>query len=37
VNAIGRFVLGLMHEESHLAQIREIVRQARAARRSAGG
>jgi len=32
VNAIGRFVLGLMHEESHLAQIREIVRQAQAAR-----
>jgi len=32
VNAVGRFVLGLMHEESHLGQIREIVRQARAAR-----
>jgi hypothetical protein len=32
VNAVGRFVLGLMHEESHLAQIGEIVRQARAAR-----
>lgn len=32
VNAIGRFVAGLMHEESHLEQIREIVRQARAAR-----
>ncbi len=32
VNAIGRFLLGLMHEESHLGQIREIVRQARAAR-----
>jgi hypothetical protein len=32
VNAVGRFVLGLMHEESHLAQIREIVRQAQAAR-----
>jgi hypothetical protein len=32
VNAIGRFVLGLMHEESHLAQIRDIVRQALAAR-----
>ncbi len=31
VNAIGRFVLGLMHEESHLGQISEIVRQARAA------
>jgi len=34
VNAIGRFVLGLMHEESHLGQIREIVRQAQAARGS---
>ncbi len=32
VNAVGRFVLGLMHEESHLGQIREIVRQAQAAR-----
>ena len=28
VNAIGRFVLGLMHEEDHLGQIEEIVRQA---------
>jgi hypothetical protein len=34
VNAIGRFVLGLMHEESHLGQIAEIVRQAKAARRA---
>jgi len=32
VNAIGRFVLGLTHEESHLGQIGDIVRQARAAR-----
>lgn len=32
VNAIGRFVLGLMHDESHLRQIAEIVRRARAAR-----
>ena len=32
VNAIGRFVLGLMHEESHLGQIGDVVRQARAAR-----
>lgn len=32
VNAIGRFVLGLMHDESHLAQIQQIVRQARLAR-----
>ena len=31
VNAIGRFVLGLMHDESHLGQIEEIVRQAKAA------
>lgn len=34
VNAVGSFVLGLTHEEEHLAQIREIVRQARAARGS---
>jgi hypothetical protein len=34
VNAIGRFVLGLMHEESHLGQIAEIVRQAKVARRA---
>jgi len=32
VNAIGRFVLGLMHDDSHLGQISEIVRQAKAAR-----
>jgi hypothetical protein len=32
VNAIGRFVLGLMHDDSHLEHIGEIVRQARAAR-----
>ena len=32
VNAIGQFVLGLMHEESHLEQIEEIVRQAQVAR-----
>jgi hypothetical protein len=32
VNAIGRFVLGLMHDESHLAQMGEIVRQAQLAR-----
>jgi hypothetical protein len=30
VNAIGRYVLGLMHAEDHWGQIREIVRQARA-------
>jgi len=28
VNAVGRFVLGLMHEDSHLGQVAEIVRQA---------
>ena len=32
VNAIGQFVLGLMHEESHLEQTEEIVRQAQVAR-----
>jgi hypothetical protein len=32
VNAVGRFILGLMHEESHLGQIADIVRQARLAR-----
>ena len=32
VNAVGRFALGLMHDESHLGQIQEIVRQARLAR-----
>lgn len=31
VNALGRFILGLMHEDSHLGQIADIVRQARAA------
>jgi len=32
VNAVGRFILGLMHDESHLGQIGEIVRQAQTAR-----
>ncbi len=32
VNAVGRFVLGLMHEDDHLGQIEHIVRQARDAR-----
>lgn len=32
VNAIGNFALGLMHDDSHLGQIAEIVRQAEAAR-----
>jgi hypothetical protein len=29
VNAVGRFVLGLMHAESHLGQIEDIVKQAK--------
>jgi hypothetical protein len=32
VNAMGRFVLGLIHDDSHIGQIAEIVRQAKAAR-----
>ena len=32
VNAIGQFVLGLMHDDSHIGQIAEVVRQAKAAR-----
>ena len=32
VNAIGQFVLGLMHDDSHLDQIGDIVQQAEAAR-----
>lgn len=28
LNAIGRYLLGLMHEDSHLEQLREILRQA---------
>jgi hypothetical protein len=32
VNAVGRVVLGLMHDYDHLDQIVEIVRQARKAR-----
>jgi hypothetical protein len=32
VNATGRFIQGLMHEDSHLEQIREIMQQARLAR-----
>jgi hypothetical protein len=34
VNALGRFVLGLMHDESHLGQLAEIVSQAHVARRA---
>ena len=32
VNMIGRFALGLMHDDDHVGHIAEIVRQARAAR-----
>jgi len=32
VNAIGRFVLGLSHDDAHLGQIQDIMRQAQAAR-----
>ena len=32
VNAVNRFLRGLSHDDSHLAQIAEIVRQAKAAR-----
>lgn len=32
MNPIARFLLGLFHEDSHLEQLREIMRQARAAR-----
>lgn len=32
VSAVGQFVLGLWHDDSHLGQIEEIMRQARAAR-----
>ena len=32
VNAVGRFIGGLAHEDSHLDQIKEIMRQARLAR-----
>jgi hypothetical protein len=32
INAVGRYILGVMHEDDHLGQIREIVRQARSAR-----
>ena len=34
VNAIGRFVLGLAHDDSHLGQLADIVQQAQAARAS---
>ena len=31
-NAVGRFILGLGHDDSHLGQIEDVVRQAKAAR-----
>jgi hypothetical protein len=31
VNAVGRFVLGLMHADSHLGQIEDIIQQAHTA------
>lgn len=37
VNAINRFIRGLSHDDSHLAQLAEIVRQARASRQKAEG
>ncbi len=32
VNALGRFISGLSHDDSHLEQLREVMRQAKAAR-----
>jgi hypothetical protein len=32
LNAVARFAMGLMHDDSHLEQLREIMRQARAVR-----
>jgi len=32
INAVGRFILGLSHDDSHLGQLREIMRQAQATR-----
>lgn len=32
INAVGRFILGLAHDDSHLGQIEDVVRQTRAAR-----
>jgi hypothetical protein len=37
VNAVGRFVNGLSHDDSHLRQIAEVVRQAREARAAVAG
>jgi len=36
INAVERFVWGLKHDDDHLGQIAEIVRQAQAARRAGG-
>lgn len=36
-NAVSRFVLGLSHDDSHLGQIAEVVRQAKAARERVPG
>ena len=33
VNAVGRFILGILHSDDHIGQIKEIVRQAQDARR----
>jgi len=33
MNAVGRFVMGLFHADSHLSQIKEIVQQAKAAQK----
>jgi hypothetical protein len=32
LDATGRYILGLMHDDAHLAQLQEIMRQARVAR-----
>jgi len=32
INALGRFILGLSHDDSHVGQIEDVVRQAKAAR-----
>lgn len=31
INALGRFVYGLMHDDAHIAQMKEVIRQARVA------
>lgn len=32
INAVGRFILGLSHDDSHLGQVADVVQQAKAAR-----